>query len=275
MLFNVTFIIFFLINIGLAAAQPLKGKAILALYTGKNDLAHISFVKEANTWFAEVARKNGFDYKSSNEWNKLHADTLARYDLLVFLDSRPDSASHRKAFQAYMQGGGSWMGFHFAGFALTPSQYPQNWDWYHENFLGAGQYVSNTWKPTSAVLEIYTPRHPVTRGIPKRFNSSPNEWYRWENDLRKNPDIKILLAIHPSSFPLGTGPKKHEIWHDGFYPVVWTNKRYHMVYFNMGHNDIDYGGKTNSERSFTFENQIQNQLVLNSLNWLIDAGKQD
>src|SRR5687767_6701557 len=114
MLINITFIIFFLINICLAAAQPPGGKAILALYTGKSDLAHISFVKEANTWFAEQARKYGFDYRLSNDWNKLHADTLSKYDVVVFLDSRPDSASHRRAFQAYMQEGGSWMGFHFA-----------------------------------------------------------------------------------------------------------------------------------------------------------------
>ena len=39
------------------------------------------------------------------------------------------------------------------------------------------------------------------------LSSSPNEWYRWSNDLRKNPDIKILLSIDSSSFPLGTGPK--------------------------------------------------------------------
>jgi len=28
-----------------------------------------------------------------------------------------------------------------------------------------------------------------------------------------------------ASFPLGTGPKPYEIWHSGYYPVVWTNKR--------------------------------------------------
>ena len=33
---------------------------MLAFYTGKNDLAHISFVDEANKWFPEAGRKNGF-----------------------------------------------------------------------------------------------------------------------------------------------------------------------------------------------------------------------
>lgn len=41
-------------------------------------------------------------------------------------------------------------------------------------------------------------------------------------DLRQNPDIDILLSIDSTSFPLGTGPKPHEIWHSGYYPVVWT-----------------------------------------------------
>ena len=72
------------------------------------------------------------------------------------------------------------------------------------------------------------------------------------NDLRKNPDIRVLLSIDPSSFPLGTGPKPHEIWHSGDYPVVWTNTRYRMVYMNMGHNDMDYDGGTNRQLSSTF-----------------------
>ncbi|MEZ4904458.1 MAG: hypothetical protein R2822_23280 [Spirosomataceae bacterium] len=49
-----------------------------------------------------------------------------------------------------MNKGGAWIGFHFAAFALTPSKYPQDWDWYHQTFLGTGQCKSNTWRPTSA-----------------------------------------------------------------------------------------------------------------------------
>jgi len=54
-------------------------------------------------------------------------------------------------------------------------------------------------------------------------------------DLRQNPDIDILLSIYSTSFPLGTGPKPQEIWHSGYYPVVWTNKHFKMIYLNMGH----------------------------------------
>jgi hypothetical protein len=115
---------------------------------------------------------------------------------------------------------------------------------------------------------VEDPNHPATKRLPEKFTASPNEWYRWENDLRENPDIKILVSIHPKSFPLGTGPKPHEIWHNGYYPVVWTNLKYRMIYLNMGHNDIDYEGGTNKELSHTFKNKMQNRMVLNALFWL-------
>jgi hypothetical protein len=112
---------------------------------------------------------------------------------------------------------------------------------------------------------------PATINLPETFKSAPNEWYRWSNDLRTNANIKILLSIDPASFPLGTGPKPYEIWHDGYYPVVWTNKKFRMIYVNMGHNDMDYEHKfdnTNKTLSFTFDNPVQDRLIIDSLLWL-------
>lgn len=250
-----------------APAKPPKFK-VLAFYTARNDQAHISFVREANRWFPKMAQQYEFTYDATNDWNNLNDDFLSRFQVVLFLDTRPDDPAQRAAFRRYMEKGGAWMGFHFAGFALTPSEFPQNWDWYHNEFLGCGSYVGNTWRPTSAVLRVENRGHPATKNLPETFKSAPNEWYKWSNDLRKNPDIEILLSIDPASFPLGTGPKPHEIWHDGYYPVVWTNKHYRMIYVNMGHNDIDYENKTNKELSFTFDNEIQNKVIIDGLLWL-------
>jgi hypothetical protein len=111
------------------------------------------------------------------------------------------------------------------------------------------------------------------QGLPATFTSAPSEWYRWEKDLRTNADIRVLLSIDPSSFPLGTGPKPHEIWHSGYYPVVWTNTRYRMIYMNMGHNDMDYEGKTNRQLSSTFAEPVQNELITRALLWLGDPSR--
>ncbi len=246
---------------------------VIAFYTAKNDKAHISFVHEANRWFPELAQKYNFSYDSTNNWANLNLDFLSKYQIVLFLDTRPEDNAQRAAFQQYIEDGGAWMGFHFSAFALNHSAYNQDWDWYHNQFLGVGQYKSNTWRPTSAVLRVEDLKHPVTKKLPKTFKSSPNEWYRWEKDLRQNKDINVLLSIDPSSFPLGTGPKAHEIWHSGDYPVVWTNKNYRMLYVNMGHNDIDYENKTNKELSFQFANETQNQLIINALLWLGKGSK--
>ena len=250
----------------LCRAEP-KFK-VIAFYTAKNDQAHISYVHEANSWFPEMAAKYNFTYDSTNNWDNLNSEFLSKYQVVLFLDTRPDSLYQRLAFQQYMENGGAWMGFHFAAFALTPSDYPQNWDWYHNKFLGSGEYGSNTWRPTSAILRVEDKSNPVTINLPNTFKASPNEWYRWENDLRKNPDIKILLSIDSSSFPLGTGPKPYEIWHSGYFPIVWTNIHYKMIYVNMGHNDIDYEHNSNKELSYTFNNPTQNKLIIDGLLWL-------
>ena len=248
---------------------------VLAFYTGRDDKAHISFVQEANEWFAKMAVQNHFSYEATNNWKNMTTEILSRYQVVLFLDTRPDDPAQREVFQKYMEKGGGWMGFHFAAFALTPSDFPANWDWYHNTFLGSGQYVSNIWRPSTAILDVDT-NFPATKNMPAKFKTSPNEWYRWELDLRKNPDIKILCSIDSASYPLGTGPKKSEIWHSGYYPVVWTNTKYKMVYFNMGHNDMDYEHKydnTDKTLSYTFSSEPEAKLIMDTLLWLGSAGK--
>lgn len=238
------------------------GLKVVAFYTGINDAAHVSFVAEANKWFPDAADKYNFTYESTNDWTNLNDDFLEDVDVVMFFDTRPEEQSQRDVFEKYMKNGGGWLGFHFSAFALASSQYDTNWDWYHDEFLGSGEYVSNTWEPTSAVLQVETHEHPATKNLPEMFTATPCEWYRWEHDLRDNPDITILASIHESSFPLGTGPKQHEIWHSGYYPAVWSNNNYNMVYMNMGHNLVSYN---TVKESFTFGSDIQNQLVIDAI----------
>ena len=255
--------------INVVYAQKPKFK-VIAFYTGINDQAHVSFVHEANQKFPALAKKHNFSYDSTANWNNLNAEFLSKFQVVLFLDTRPEKPEQRAAFETYIKNGGAWMGFHFAAFALTPSAIKQDWDWYHNEFLGSGQFVSNTWRPTSAILNVNR-NHPSTKKLPLQFKAQPNEWYRWENDLRKNPDIDILMSIDSTSFPLGTGPKAHEIWNSGYYPVVWSNKKYKMIYVNMGHNDMDYEHKFNKHTtslSQSFDNKIQTKMIIDGILWL-------
>jgi len=255
-------------------AKPLPARfKVIAFYKGKDDQAHVSFVKEANAWFPKAAARHCFSYEATSDWSRLQSKVLSNYQVVLFLDARPEDPAQREAFRSYLERGGAFMGFHFSAFALTPSAYPQDWDWYHKELLGSESYKGNTWRPTSAILKVEVPKHPALRHLPATFRASPNEWYSWTGDLRNNPAIQVLLSIAPSSFPLGTGPKPHEIWHGGDYPVAWTHRKFRMIYVNMGHNDIDYEGGTNQELSFTFENEVQNRFIIDGLLWLGNAAK--
>lgn len=258
----------FVMSLGLmaacAVAQATPKFKVLAFGPMSGDQGHDSYIHEANKWFPKMAAQYGFQYDSTKNWADCNAAKLGQYKVVIFFDNRPDNAQQREAFKAYMDNGGGWIGSHFAAFALNGSAVQQNWNWYHNDFLGSGEYQSNTWKPTSAFLKVEDQKSPFTQGLGTLFKASPNEWYRWKNDLKTKPDIRILCSIDPSSFPLGTGPKPHEIWHEGYYPVVWTNVKYKMLYLNMGHNDIDYANG-NKDLSQTFDNETQNKLILNAL----------
>jgi len=159
---------------GNAQTNPVKFH-VVSFYTSRNDQAHISFVHEAHKWLLSVGAKNDFSYDSTTDWRNMNPDFLSKYQVVIFLDTRPEDAAQRDT---------------------------------------------------------------------------------------------LLASIDPSSFPLGTGPKPDEIWHSGYYPVVWTNTRYKMIYLNIGHNDIDYEHKTNKELSLTFNNPVQDKLVLDGILWL-------
>src|ERR1700730_2020015 len=81
---------------------------VIAFYTCREDQAHISFVHEANGWFPKMAEKYHFTYDSTNNWNNLNAGFLSQYQVVIFLDTRPDSPAQREAFRKYMDGGGAW-----------------------------------------------------------------------------------------------------------------------------------------------------------------------
>ncbi|MFG2606409.1 ThuA domain-containing protein [Streptomyces sp. NPDC048514] len=239
------------------AAAPFK---VLGLYSGTWDAAHISFEKEANEWFPRQAAANGFTYTASNDWDLLANGGVDAYQVVLFLDDLPQTAAQRTGFERYMRSGGAWLGFHVSAFTTNAS----GWSWYHDQFLGSGDFKSNTWGPTSTVLRVEDRTHPATKNLPATFASSVSEWYSWSHDLRQNPDIKILASIDPSSFPVGTDPD--QTWYSGYYPILWTNTKYRMLYANFGHNAMDYA--TDTPLSSTFASETQNRFVLDGLKWL-------
>jgi hypothetical protein len=240
-----------------ATAQTPRFK-VVAFYNGTYDAAHINFVNEAKPWFTNLATQYGFSFTATNNWDNLNATFLKDVQVVLFLDDAPYGAAQRAAFQTYMENGGGWMGFHVSAFTDNAGE----WSWYHNTFLGTGNFVSNTWEPTKATLKCEDLTHPSTLRLTPTFTSAVSEWYSWANDLRKNTNIKVLCSVDPSSFPLGTSQQ----WTSGYYPIIWTNKNYKMVYANFGHNAMNYS--TNVGLSSTFASQTQDNFIIDAIMWL-------
>ncbi len=242
-----------------APAAPFK---VLALYTGpdEGDAAHVSFETEARTWFQDAGGRYGFTFTASTDWDLLDSLTASQYQVVMFLDDEPHSAAQRNGFQNYMQNGGAFFGFHVSAFTTNGG----DWDWYFNHFLGTGAFETNTWGPAAAILDNEGSGHPSMRRVPATFTSGVSEWYSWQHDLRQNPDIDILASVDPASFPLGTDPSQQ--WTGGYYPIMWTNKNYKMLYTNFGHNDMNYSA--NIATSSTFAGPAQDAFIIDGLLWL-------
>src|SRR5205807_1497321 len=80
---------------GLTAGRGKPAFSVIAFYTGKEDPAHISFLHEVERWFPETAAKYHFSYDATSDWHNLNPDFLAQYQVVVFLDTRPEDPAQR------------------------------------------------------------------------------------------------------------------------------------------------------------------------------------
>ena len=89
-----------------------------------------------------MGAKYHFSYDTTSNWDNLNAQFLSRYQVVLFLDTRPEVAEQREAFRKYMEDGGAWMGFHFAAFALFSFQKLTKLSPRHiQKFLKANQWL--------------------------------------------------------------------------------------------------------------------------------------
>jgi type 1 glutamine amidotransferase len=224
----------------------------LVYYTHHAEKAHVDFSLQAVEFFKKLNVGEGFTLHTTTDFSDYPYEKLATYDLVVMLNGYPMNEPGRAAFEKYMENGGGWMGFHAAAY----NDKHTNWPWFVQ-FLGGGVFYCNNWPPQPVALEIDNPAHPVTRNLPVSFIAPESEWYQWNPSPRKNPDIEVLVSLSPTNYPLGI----KDVVNFGDFPVVWTNKKYRMIYLNMGHGDDEFTDAT------------QKLLFINAFRWVLSQNK--
>ena len=213
------------------AAQPSTAARpkVLAFFNSGGELDHVLFAQQAMRAFV-AAEAGGYAFTATSDWDALNEANLRDVRVVIWLNDMPRTAAQRQAFEHYMEGGGGWLGFHVSGFGN-----PAAWPWFTA-FMGGGRFSASNWPALPARVNADDPTHPILKGVPATFVAPINEWYSWTPSPRVNPDVKVLLTLDASNFPLGI---KNTL-NGGDIPVAWINTRYRMVYANYGHGDQIY-----------------------------------
>jgi YVTN family beta-propeller protein len=220
---------------------------VLAFYSTNVEPDHVLFAEGALKFFSEISAKDNFTFDSTSNWDDMNDANLGKYELVVWLNDEPSKAEQKRAFQKFVENGGAWLGFHVAAYNDKDS----NWPWFVD-FLGGGIFHINSWPPLPAKLTVDDRSHAVTKHIPEGFISPDNEWYIWKPSPRQNRNVRVLVTLDPSNYPIGF----KDVLTSGDLPVVWTNTKYKMLYMNMGHGDK------------IFTSPIQNKLIEDGALWL-------
>ena len=210
--------------------------------------AHVQFDKQAIEFFHKLTYGEGWLMDVTTSLADYPYEKLKDYSIIISLNASPGGKAQREAFEQYMENGGGWMGFHASAY----NDKNTHWPWLNE-FLGCGAFYCNNWPPQPALMECDTQEHPVTCTLPPSFVAPASEFYQWNPSPRKNPDVEVLLSISRKMYPFGL--KDVVKWGD--FPIVWTNKKYRMIYLNMGHGDEGFIDAT------------QNLLFVNAFRWVV------
>lgn len=225
---------------------------VLLYYSENVEIAHRQFAEQGVEFFRRLNYGDGFWMEVTKTLADFTFEKLKKYDVIVMFNNSPQQPEEREAFRQYMENDGGWMGFHAAAY----NDRNTNWPWFVD-FLGGGLFYCNNWPPQPAKLTVDYMDHPVTKNLPKSFIVPESEWYQWTPSPRKNNNVDVLVSLSPDNYPMGV----KDVINFGDLPVVWTNKKYRMIYLNMGHGDSEFTDAT------------QKLLFLNAFRWVVSTNK--
>lgn len=167
---------------------------------------------------------HGFGVDATEDAAAFTPDNLARYGAVIFLNTTQTvlDDDQKAAFQAYIRGGGGFVGVH----AASDTEY--DWPWYGRL---VGTYFKSHPAIQDATVHVVDRTHASTRHLPEAW-ARQDEWY----DFRAQPhdQVRILARLDEETYEGGQMGEDH--------PIAW----YHVFdggrawYTGMGHTEASY-----------------------------------
>ncbi|WP_322938700.1 LamG-like jellyroll fold domain-containing protein [Nocardioides bizhenqiangii] len=212
-----------------ASAAPDGELRILLFYKSNFHASHVQ-AREAVRDLAEdlsVEYDQPLEIEETDQASAFTTENLADKDAVVFAQTGGVlfDVAQRTALEAYIRGGGGYMGLHYAGWSVGQSEHDVNP--FYRRLVGAmseGHPENPAVRPGRVVVKDTT--HPLTQGLPNEFNRS-DEWYDWT--VNPAPNVRTLLEADESSYGMGRQGSSH--------PITWCQEidAGRSWYTGMGH----------------------------------------
>ena len=172
-------------------------------FQGDNGYQHES-KDEALGMVELLGKKNGWKVVSSADPATLESEKLARFDVIVFNNNcgtagRIFSDDQQKALQAYIRGGGGFVGIHCAGAIWKEGGEFQKW---YEKLIGT-KLVAHPHVQTAKLI-VEHQGHLCTAHLPKEWIVK-DEWHKFSYNPREH--VNVLSDL---DFALGPAPRQRE-----------------------------------------------------------------
>jgi type 1 glutamine amidotransferase len=173
----------------------------------------------------ELGAAHGFQVTATENPAYFHPDSLAQFAVVVFLNTSGDvlDTLQQEAFQAYIEGGGGYVGVH----AASDTEY--EWPWYGQL---VGAYFESHPHIQEAVVRIVDRTHPSTQHLPEAWVRT-DEWYNFHANPRLH-NVHVLAVLDETSYEGGKMGEDH--------PIAWhhTIGQGRAWYTAMGHTPESY-----------------------------------
>ena len=180
-----------------AQQPPTPRPRVLAFFTVGGELDHVLFAQQAMRALAAGAADGGYTFTATTVVGRPERREPPRR-AAGDLAERHAAARRRSARRS----SATWPAAARGSASMSPASARPRGRGSPRSWAAAGSAPA-TGRRCRRASTSTTPRTRSSKGVPPTFVAPINEWYAWTPSPRVNPDVKVLLTLDASNFPLG------------------------------------------------------------------------
>ena len=215
-----------------AIPADLPRPAIL-VFSKTNAFRHEEAIPAAGAMFEAMAADHGWGIFQTENGAAFTPEILARFDAVVFSNTSGDvfTPDQRAAFQAFVEGGGGYVGIHAAG-----DNSHEGWPWYMTNIIGT-TFIGHPMDPQfqQATVRVEDRTHPATAHLGETWQRT-DEWYSFDASPRPVAGVHVLATLDESTYSQD-GPLGQNFTMGADHPIMWWRcaGKGRVLYSALGH----------------------------------------